>query len=181
MNIRLPWLGREKAGLPSEYSVRKQPFGPLHLTARAEHPLVTQALIEAVQAARSPLGLVLVEADGGHREWAVPRLARTAVLHSLVTLRDLLGVGLLDLAVFSPQEGLEIYLDRFGTLEIRAGVWEEPRLRSLLEGHGFQGVVGLSLLPEEAPTPATWNEESRERYASVQWNLEKQQSLPEPS
>jgi hypothetical protein len=181
MNIRLPWLSREKTGLAPEFSVRKEPYGPLHLTARAEQPLVTQALLEAVRAARSPLGLVLVEAEGAHREWAVPRLQRTLVLHALVTLRDLFGVGLLDVAVFSPQEGLEIYLDRFGTLEIRAGSWEEPRLRSLLEGRGFQGVVGLSMLPQELPAPTAWNEESRERYAHVQWNLEKHQGLPETS
>jgi len=181
MNIRLPWLGREKAGRDPEYSVRKEPYGLLHVTARAEHPLVTQALIEAVRAARSPLGLVLVEAEGTHREWAVPRLKRTAVLHALVTLRDLFGTGLLDVAVFSSQEGLEIYLDRFGTLEIRAGSWEEPRLRSLLEAQGFQGVVGLSALPEESPPGAVWNEESRERYANVQWDLETHQSLPEMS
>lgn len=175
MNIRLPWTSRPKSELAPEYCVRKEPYGLLHMTARGEHSLVTQAFIEAVRAARSPLGLVLVEAQGTHPEWAIPDLKRSAVLHALMTLRDLLGRGLLDAAVFSSQEGLEVYLDRFGMLEIRAGLWEEPRLRSLLEARGFRGVAGLSVLPEAPPEETEWSTESRERYQSVQWMLERNQ------
>jgi hypothetical protein len=176
MNFRLPWSNRARTDLDPEYCVRKEPFGLLHVTARADHSVLTQALLEAVRSTRSPLGLVMVEAEGPHAEWAVPDLKRSAVLHALVALRDLLGRGLLDVAVFSSPEGFEVYLDRLGTLEIRAGLWEEPRLRSLLEGQGFRGVPGLSVIPEHRPEEVEWSEESRERYWNVQHMLERNQT-----
>ena len=112
--------------------------------------------------------MVLVDVGGPPREWATPSVPRPAVQEGLLSLRDLLGNGLLDIAVFSSREGVEVYLDRFGTLEIRIGSWDEPRLRSLLERKGFRRVARLSVLPPSPGGMTRWTPENRQRFDVAQ-------------
>jgi len=125
-------------------------------------------MFEVLGGIKGPVGMVLVDLVEPPSEWAYPALPRPIVQESLLTLRDLLGVNLLDTAVFSSREGIEVYLDRFGTLEIRTGTWDEPRLRSLLVAKGFLAVPRLSVLPPPAPDPRTWTPELRTRLETVQ-------------
>jgi hypothetical protein len=119
------------------------------LTARADQPRITQVLLETVQELTGPLGLVIVEVQRV-REWVISSVPRPRVLAGLVCLRDLLGQGPIDVAVFSTPMGIEIFLDRWGNFEVRAGTWIEPRLRGILEHHGFREVSHLSTLPPQS-------------------------------
>ncbi len=160
----LAWLvgltGRRSEPARPSYSVRVGRDGLSHVIARGDQPQATQVLVEAVRAFTGPLGLILVEVHGRAREWAGENLDRTAVLAALLQARDLWGRGVADLALFYAGEGVEIYFDRFGLLEMRAGGWAEPRLRAILELQGFGEVSRLSSLPLPpkevvAPTPET--------------------------
>jgi hypothetical protein len=82
--------------------------------------------------------VVVVELGAETREWVARSIPRARVLEGLLSLRDLLGAGAMDVAVFSPEHGIEIFLDRWGSLEIRTGGWWEPRFRTLLEERGFR-------------------------------------------
>lgn len=136
----------------ARFSVRLEDRDIRFLTARGDQPRVTQVLLEAVRELSGPLGLVIVEVQRV-REWVVSAVPRARVLGGLVTLRDLLGQGPIDVAVFSTPMATEIFLDRWGNLEVRAGTWLEPRLRAILEYHGFREVPHLSTLPSQpAPT-----------------------------
>ena len=113
------------------------------------------------------LGLVVVEVHDRPREWTATAVERASVLEMLVGMRDLLGRGGLDVAVFSPDEGVEVFLDRFATLEIRCGEWNEPRFRGMLEGLGFSFDERVPSLPETYPDPVAWTEEDRSRVEEL--------------
>ena len=137
--------------------------GVRQFSARGEHPRVTQLLLDAVRAIPGTLGVAIVELGESPREWVGTGVARAEVLESVLALRDLLGRGTLDLAVFSSHEGVEIYLDRTGLLEIRTGGTWEPRARSLLEAQHF---VWAPRLPEAlGHEPA--NVAARDRIGAV--------------
>jgi len=137
--------------------------GVRQFSARGDHPRVTQLLLDAVRAIPGSLGVALVELGESPREWVGTGVSRGEVLESVLALRDLLGRGSLDLAVFSSHEGVEIYLDRTGLLEIRtSGTWE-PRARSLLEAQHFTWAPRLP----EALNPGPTNAAARERIQAV--------------
>jgi hypothetical protein len=138
--------------------------GLRQFSARGEHPIVTQLFLDAVRAIPGSLGVVIVELGETPREWVGTGSSRPEVLESVLALRDLLGRGALDLAVFSSVEGVEIYLDRAGILEIRTGGSWEPRARSLLENRGFRWTARLT--PAWNP-PAVLLPEARERLVAV--------------
>jgi hypothetical protein len=125
---------------------------------------VTQILLEGITVVPGSLGIVIVEATPVAREWLAPTVKRSRILEALLSIRDLLGQGHLDIAVFSPRHGVEFFLDRFATLEIRTGSWLEPRFRAMLEAKEFRYVARLPVLPED-PRVAEWTEEDRVRVA----------------
>ncbi len=149
------------------YSVRTQGRNLRHFTARGDQPRLTQVILEAARSLSGSLGVVLVEVHDTPREWTAIDMDRSQILEGLLELRDLLGRGGLDLAVFSSDEAVEVFLDRFGTLEIRCGGWHEPRFRGLLEGQGFAHVPALSSLPLDIPDQSRWTEEDTRRVEDV--------------
>jgi len=156
--------------MPS-YSVRSTPDGVLYFTARGDQPGAVHVLVETVRAVTGAFGVVLVEVHGLSREWTAQGLDRGRVLGSLLQLRDLWGRGVLDLAVFSASEGVELFLDRFGTLEIRTGSWNEARVKALLELAGFRSARRLPTLPSPVADPALWDAGARNRVARVKETL----------
>jgi hypothetical protein len=139
--------------------------GVRQFCARGDQPLVFLGLMDCVRALPGPLGIVIVDLGESPREWVGNSLSRVQILEGLLALRDLLGQGAMDVAVFSSEEGVELFLDRSGTLEIRTGGWWEPRARSLLEGRGFRWVSSLAPTWSTAPVPLT--PEARERINAV--------------
>jgi hypothetical protein len=126
----------------ARYFVEGGSGGLRHVTARGSRIQVTQILLDGLCAVPGPWGLVVVELGNRPREWVARSLPRSRVLEGLVTLRDLLADGGMDVAVFSADHGIEIFLDRWGVLEIRTGGWWEPRMRALLESRGFRRAGG---------------------------------------
>ena len=159
-------LSRSSEPEPSVYSVRTEESGLRFIRARGGQPRITSVLLEAVRAMPGNHGMVLVELRPSPREWIVTSVSRPRVLESLLSIRDLLGQGHIDLAVFSRRHGVEVFLDRFGTLEIRSGAWFEPRLRALFESRGFQQTPRLSVLPRHE-APIEWIEEHEARVRAV--------------
>ena len=162
-------------GLPSQVDVRPTftsvlaAGGVRQFSIRAEHPQITQLLFDAVRALPGPLGVAIVELGEPTREWVGTGASRAEVLEAILALRDILGRGSLDVAVFSGHEGVEIYLDRTGILELRVqGSWE-PRARSLLETGGFMWAARLA--PAWMPS-GTLSLEARERVSAVAAFLE---------
>jgi hypothetical protein len=149
--------------------VRQEDRDIRFLTARGDQPRITQVFLEAVQELSGPLGLVIVEVQRV-REWVVSEVPRSRVLAGLVSLRDLLGQGPIDVAVFSTPMAMEIFLDRWGNLEVRAGTWIEPRLRAILGHHGFREVPHLSTLPSQ-PAPSMPSHVYRDRLLAVARDL----------
>jgi hypothetical protein len=137
--------------------------GVRQFSARGEHPRVTQLLLDAVRVLPGGLGIAIVELGESPREWVGTGVSRGELLEAILALRDLLGHGALDLAVFSSSEGVEIYLDRGGLLEIRASNSWEPRARSLLEAQHF---VWAPRLPD-AWSPSPTSPAARDRIAAV--------------
>ena len=142
-------------GLPSQVELRPTftsvlaAGGVRQFSIRAEHPQITQLLLDAVRALPGPLGVAIVDLGEPTREWAGTGASRAEVLEAILAMRDLLGRGSLDVAVFSGHEGVEIYLDRAGILELRVQSSWEPRARSLLESGGFMWAARLT--PAWAP------------------------------
>jgi hypothetical protein len=148
------------------YTAEIEENGPRFLMARGDLPRVTQAFFDAIRTVTGSLGVVLVEVTPTPREWLVPSVPRARILEGLVSIRDLLGTGHLDVAVFSHRNGVEFFLDRFGTLEIRTGSWLEPRLRGILESRRFEKVSHLATLPSLSD-PIEWTDEHRDRVSLV--------------
>ena len=145
--------------------------GVRRVVARGGIHQVIHATLELVRAHRGNLGLVMVEYESDDLlEWVDESLDRGRVLETLLSLRDLLGSGGFDVAIHTPYEGWELILDRFGILEIRAGSWQEPRLRSLFTEAGFCEVPRLSALPPDVD-PLPWSRESWERFNRVRFAL----------
>jgi hypothetical protein len=139
--------------------------GVRQFCARGGQSLIFMSLMDCVRALPGPLGVVMVELGDTPRESVGNGITRGQILEGLLALRDLFGQGALDVAVFSSEEGVELYLDRSGTLEIRTGGWWEPRARSLLEARGFRWVSDLAPQWSTSPVPLTL--EARERVAAV--------------
>ena len=137
--------------------------GVRQFSARGEHPRVTQLLLDAIRSIPGTLGVAIVELGDSPREWVGTGVSRAEVLEGMLALRDLLGRGSLDFAAFSSSEGVEIYLDHTGLLEIRTGGTWEPRARSLLEAQKF---VWAPRLPE-ALSSGPVNAAARDRIAAV--------------
>jgi len=137
--------------------------GVRQFSARGEHPRVTQLLVDAIRAIPGTLGVAIVELGDSPREWVGTGVSRGEVLEGMLALRDLLGRGSFDFAAFSSSEGVEIYLDRTGLLEIRtSGTWE-PRARSLLEAQKFVWAPRLPEALSSGPVNAT----ARDRIQAV--------------
>ena len=162
-------------GLPSQVDLRPTftsilvAGGVRQFSIRAEHPQITQLLLDAVRALPGPLGVAIVDLGEPAREWVGTGASRAEVLEAILAMRDLLGRGSLDIAVFSGHEGVEIYLDRAGLLEFRVQSSWEPRARSLLETGGFMWAARLT--PAWAPA-GTLTMEARERVSAVAAFLE---------
>lgn len=159
----------EPAG--NRFALRRRAAETVQIAVRGETGAVTQLLIDATGSLAAAYGLVLVEYREAPREWMAADVPRGRVLEALMSLRDLLGTGGLDVAVHSPGEHVELILDRFGVLEIRAGVWHEPRLRSLLTQRGFVEDPGITVLPPARAGEFAWTRETDARFAAVKQRL----------
>lgn len=151
----------------ARYAVRPEGNNLRRFTARGDQPRLTQVLLDAARSLPGSLGLVLVEVHGRPREWTAVDMDRSRLLEGLFELRDLLGEGGIDMAVFSAEESVEVFLDRFATLEIRCGGWHEPRFRGLLEAQGFERLERLSSLPLSYKGAPPWPEEAARRVEEV--------------
>jgi hypothetical protein len=136
----------------ARYTTQATGSGLRQIEARGERFQVTQVLLDGIRSVPGPWGVVLVELGPQPREWVARSLPRARVLEGLLSLRDLLAAGTMDVAVFSSERGIEIFLDRRGELEIRTGAWWEPRFRGLLEKHGFRAAGGQ--FPAAGSSPA---------------------------
>lgn len=167
----LPWLNPPTGTAAGRsYAAHLEESGARFLMARGDHPSVTQALLDGVRCLTGTVGFVIVETTPTPREWLVTSIPRTRVLEGLLSVRDLLGRGHLDVAIFSRKLEVELFLDRLGTLEIRTGSWLEPRLRGVLESRGFNRVSRLSVLPPP-PEAHAWDDEHRERLNALRFDL----------
>jgi hypothetical protein len=168
--LRLPGRPRFSGGRPSEYAVR--PSGVLReFTVRGDRARVTEAFFQTVRSLHGTPGLALIELQGGLRQWTSGQVPRSALLEALLRIRDLLGQQGLDTAVFSPEDAMEVCLDRFGTLEIRCGEWHEPGLLGVLQDLGFRGVPWMSAVPSQVDPAPPWTEEARKRFEAVRARL----------
>ena len=159
-------LDSEVHGEP-RYSVRAEGAQLRRFTARGDQPHLTQVLLETARSLAGSLGMVLVEVHGRPREWTAANLDRSLLLQGLMGLRDLLGRGGLDMALFSADEAVEVFLDRFATLEIRCGGWHEPRFRGLLEAQGFARTARVSALPLCYHGAPPWTEADSRRVEEI--------------
>jgi hypothetical protein len=98
---------------------------------------MTQVAFDIVRTLPSPMGLVLVEYRPGPREWTSSYLGRRRTLSALMSIRDLLGVAGMDVAVVSPPLGLEVIMDHLGILEVRTGAWNEALVRGAFSRAGY--------------------------------------------
>jgi hypothetical protein len=139
--------------------------GVRQFTARADQPLISLLFLDCIRALPGSLGMVIVDLGEMPQEWVGGGLSRFQVLEGLLALRDLLGKPGMDVAVFSPSEGVEVFLDRSGSLEIRTGGSWEPRARSLLEHREFRWVSRLGPIAAVDAVPVA--EETHQRIAAV--------------
>ena len=163
--LRLSRFGRSGI-LSPKFTVDATNGDICHVTARGDQAWITQALLDAIRSLSSPLGVVFVVVEESSTEWIASPVRRQKVLEGLVTIRDLLGTGGVDLAVFSSTEGIEIFLDRSGTLEFRYEPWWEPRLRSILGEQGFRLVPRLPT-PSQSSEETIWSPEESARLDFV--------------
>lgn len=167
LSTRFPWHSPPPdPSVDNLYTIRVEENGPRFLTARGDLPRVTQVFLDVIRTVTGSLGLVLVEVTPVPREWLVSSIPRARILEGLFSIRDLLGSGHLDVAVFSGRHGVEFFLDRLGTLEIRTGSWLEPRMRGVLESQGFERVGHLTTLPQ-VRDPIDWTDEHQDRVDQV--------------
>lgn len=135
---------------------------------RGPRPRVVSTLFSAIQGLSGTPGFALVElADAAPREWVTGAVPKAKLLAGLLGIRDLLGAGRLDIAVFSPSEAEELHLDRLGTLEVRAGDWRETSWTRTLVGQGYGVVEQLPALPTDAPLPEPWPADGTTRVQAV--------------
>ena len=145
--------------------------GVERMIVRGPAPNVADVVLKWIQGQHTPLGIVLVDyAAGDPREWVAEPVPRRSVLAGLLMLRDLLGDGGFDLALHAAHDNWELILDRWGVLEVRAGSWNEPRLRSVLAEAGFTEAEELSALPPVG-TPREWTPELWDRVREVREQL----------
>ena len=135
------------------FAVRSEEDDIRFFTVRGGHLPVTDALVHLLRGLPEPMGLVLVEADSGCEWVGSTSLKRAQVLEAVMSLRDVLGRGPLDFAAYSQEAGTEVYFDRWGTLEIRAGSWKEGMLCRFLENRGFKRTARMSVLPPKPDAP----------------------------
>jgi hypothetical protein len=171
----LPRLSRRSKVAPAPaYSSRTESNGSRHLLVRGDAGRLTKLLLDVIQETPAPLGIALVEYRAEEPvEWVSSGLDRGTVLEGILSVRDLVGRGAVDLAVFSQIQGLELFLDRLGILEIRTGAWNEPRLISVLDRLGFHRVPRVSLASGDLdPGAAPWDEESLRRFDRTKERLD---------
>lgn len=119
------------------YRVRTEPGGIVHFAARGDHPRITQAFLDVVRSLSGRPGVILVEYDERPTEWVASEVAPAALLAAMVSVRDLLGRGAIDVAVHSRNEGVEVFLDHLGELDVRSGSWNERRFRDVFTRLAF--------------------------------------------
>lgn len=156
---------------PPRFHVHGEASGAWTLTARGDGIQVSQVGIEVVRFMSPPLGIAMVEYRDRPREWVAPSVERGRVLEAFVGLRDLLGCGGFDLAVFSPTETLELFIDRSGLMEIRTGSWNEPKLRSILTACGFLETLHVPTLPVSRRAGFEWTPDQDRRVRRIHESL----------
>jgi hypothetical protein len=77
----------------------------------------------------------------------------------------------MDLALFSSAHALEVFLDRWGTVEIRTGSWNEPRIIAVLHASGFERVDRVAPVPPESGGELEWTDEATQRVRRVRKRL----------
>ena len=97
-----------------------------------------QAFLDMIRSLSGRPGVVWVEYAERPEEWAASEVALSTLLAAMVSVRDLLGREAMDMAVYSRNEGVEVFLDHLGELEVRSGSWNESRFRAVLERVGFR-------------------------------------------
>ena len=136
---------RPEAPAVPRYRVRTEPGGVVHFAARGDHPRITQAFLDVVRSLSGRPGVVLVEYGERPTEWVAAEVSPAALLAAMVSVRDLLGRGALDVAVHSRNEGVEVFIDHLGELDVRSGSWNERRFRDVFSR--------LAFLATEDPLP----------------------------
>lgn len=128
---------RPEAPPVPRYRVRTEPGGIVHFAARGDHPRITQAFLDVVRSLSGRPGVVLVEYGERPVEWVASEVSPAALLAAMVSVRDLLGRGTLDVAVHSRNEGVEVFLDHLGELDVRSGGWNERRFHEVFTRLSF--------------------------------------------
>ena len=149
------------------YAMRRLSDGVGGFVVKGPQPDITGLVFSLLEDFGGPLGMVVVEHRDRSREWVARDLERGRVIQALMTLRDLLGRGVLDLALFSSTHALEVFLDQWGTLEIRTGVWNEPRIIATLEVAGFERVDHVSPVPAEGRVEHEWSADATHRVRTI--------------
>ncbi len=119
------------------YRMRAEPGGIVRFAARGDHPRVTQAFFDVVRSLSGRPGVILVEYGERPVEWVASEVSPAALLAAMVSVRDLLGRGAVDVAVHSRNEGIEVFLDHLGELDVRSGSWNERRFHEVFTRLAF--------------------------------------------
>jgi hypothetical protein len=135
-------LFRRRREAPAEapaaplYRVRTESGGIVHLAARGDHPRITQAFFDVVRSLSGRPGVILVEYGERPVEWVASEVSPAALLAAMVSVRDLLGRGAIDGRPLA-NEGIEVFLDHLGELDVRSGSWNERRFRDVFTRLAF--------------------------------------------
>ncbi len=162
----MSWF-RPRHPVPTGSFALREESGLTTLRARGAVETLSEVLLLHLRSLPGPFGLVLSTTQPPLREWSAPLLGRAVVLEALMRIRDRLGVSGLDLGVHSEREGLELSLDRFGTLEGRSLPGGLEGLGDELEGRGFDRVERVPVLPQEPQEVLDWTEDAEARLGWV--------------
>lgn len=166
----MSWFSRGQSNAPGQFAIREED-GVDALRARGSSETIADVFLEGIRALAGPLGIVLSTTAPPLREWSAPFLGRAKVLEALMRIRDRLGVSGLDLGVHSEQDGIELALDRFGTLEGRSVPGGLEALGNALEGRGFERVERLPVLPDRNVNLSEWTLDAEARLVWVVQHL----------
>jgi len=150
-------------GPVNRYAVRFEPDGAGVLTARGDVSRLVPVVMDAMREWSGPVGMALVVYRDRPEEWVASGLPRGRALEGLLRIRDLIGAGGLDLAVFSEIEALSVYVDRFGILEARGLGDGLDELGTRLIAAGFARVSRVSAVPPAPDPNHAWTVEDAAR------------------
>jgi len=163
----------------ARFAVRFETDGAVTLNATAPPGRLVPVVLNQVGDWSGPVGMAMVVYRPEPEEWVAAGVPRARALEGLLHIRDLIGAGGLDLAMFSELEALSIYVDRFGLLEARGLGDGVAGLGARLAAAGFTKVARVSTIPR-VPIPGyVWSDEDRTRVSGVVELLQLVEAQPE--